>query len=244
MIDIEVLGVSKIFKRSQTHYFSIKSAFVEFVKRGFRPMPKHTIKALNNISFEVKRGMTLGIVGKNGAGKSTLLRIISGIMKPSSGNVIIKGKLYPLLELGAGFHPELTGRENTIISGLIMGMSKKEILKKIDSIIEFAELKDVIDEPVRTYSSGMYSRLAFSVAFSVDADIIILDEILSTGDISFQKKSKQKALEYKKNNKTIIFVSHSKEDMIHFCDEAIYLEKGNLRYKGDVAKALELYEKA
>lgn len=243
MIDIEVSHVSKVFKRTSERYFSMKSAFVAFVKRGFKKSPKQTIYALKDVSFEVKTGMTMGLIGKNGAGKSTLLRIVSGIMKPTSGKVKIKGSIYPLLELGAGFHPELTGRENIIINGLIMGMSKKEIYKKMDEIIEFAELKDVIDEPVRTYSSGMYSRLAFSVAFSVEADIIILDEILSTGDVAFQQKSKQKVLDYKKKNKTILFVSHSPKSIREFCDEAIYLEKGTLKYKGDVGKALELYER-
>ncbi len=242
MIDIEVSNVSKVFKRSNERYFSMKSAFVAFIKRGLRKAPKQTVYALKDVSFEVKTGMTMGVVGKNGAGKSTLLRIISGIMKPTSGRVKIKGKIYPLLELGAGFHPELTGRENVVINGLIMGMSKKEIYKKMDEIIEFAELKDVIDEPVRTYSSGMYSRLAFSVAFSVDADIIILDEILSTGDMAFQQKSRQKVLDYKRKNKTILFVSHSPKSIREFCDEAIYLEKGTLKYKGDVEKALKLYE--
>jgi ABC-type polysaccharide/polyol phosphate transport system ATPase subunit len=185
-------------------------------------------------------GSTLGIIGKNGAGKSTLLKIISGIIKPTSGSVKVKGSLVPLLELGTGFHPELTGRENIIISGLILGLSKKEIYKKIDEIIEFAELKDVIDEPVRTYSSGMYSRLAFSTAFSIDPDIIILDEILSVGDIAFASKSKEKVKEFKRKNKTILFVSHDMKSVKEMCDEAIYIDKGRLIQRGEVDTVVSL----
>jgi ABC-type polysaccharide/polyol phosphate transport system, ATPase component len=144
------------------------------------------------------------------------------------------------LELGTGFHPELTGRENIIISGLILGLSKKEIYKKIDEIIEFAELKDVIDEPVRTYSSGMYSRLAFSTAFSIDPDIIILDEILSVGDVSFVKKSKEKVKEFKRKNKTILFVSHDMTSVKEMCDEAIYIDKGRLIQRGKVDTVVSL----
>ncbi|AEF19904.1 MULTISPECIES: ABC transporter ATP-binding protein [unclassified Hydrogenobaculum] len=235
---IEVKNVTKIFKRHTKKYFSIKSAFVDFIKHG-RPQVQ-IVKALDNISFDMVSGSTLGIIGKNGAGKSTLLKIISGIIKPTSGSVKVKGSLVPLLELGTGFHPELTGRENIIISGLILGLSKKEIYKKIDEIIEFAELKDVIDEPVRTYSSGMYSRLAFSTAFSIDPDIIILDEILSVGDIAFMKKSKEKVKEFKRRNKTILFVSHDMTSVKEMCDEAIYIDKGRLIQRGKVDNVVSL----
>ena len=235
---VEVKNVSKVFRRHTKKHFSIKSAFVDFLKHGANK--KEIVRALDNVSFEVISGQTLGIVGKNGAGKSTLLKIISGIIKPTSGSIKVKGSLAPLLELGTGFHPELTGRENIIISGLILGLSKKEIYKKIDEIIEFAELKDVIDEPVRTYSSGMYSRLAFSTAFSIDPDIIILDEILSVGDIAFASKSKEKVKEFKNKNKTILFVSHDLKSVKEMCDEAILIESGRLAKKGDVDSVIDM----
>ncbi len=241
MIAIEVKNVTKIFKRHTKRHVYLKSAFVDFIKHG--KAPKHIVKALDNVSFDVISGMTLGIVGRNGAGKSTLLKIISGIIKPTSGNVKIKGSLVPLLELGTGFHPELTGKENIIISGLILGLSKKEIYKKIDEIVEFAELQDVIDEPVRTYSSGMYSRLAFSTAFSINPDIIILDEILGVGDTVFMKKSKEKVRQMKNKNKTILFVSHSDISVKEICDEAILIEKGKLIHKGNVESVLDMYNK-
>ncbi len=235
---VEAKNVTKIFKRHTKKYFSIKSAFIDFLKHG-RP-EKEVVKALDNISFDVISGSTLGIIGRNGAGKSTLLKIISGIIKPTYGSIKVKGSLVPLLELGTGFHPELTGRENIIISGLILGLSKKEIYKKIDEIIEFAELKEVIDEPVRTYSSGMYSRLAFSTAFSINPDIVILDEILSVGDIAFMKKSKERVKEFKRKNKTILFVSHDLNSIKEMCDEAILIDSGRLIQRGEVNKVIDL----
>jgi len=196
---------------------------------------------LDDISFKVKEGCTFGIMGKNGAGKSTLLKLICGIISPTQGHIKSNGKITPLLELGAGFNPELTALENILINGLMLGMQKKTIESRYDEILEFAELSGVANEPVRTFSSGMYIRLAFSIAININPDIVILDEIMGVGDAHFQQKSRQKIIEFKDKGKTLIIVSHSPDDIANVCDEAMFLENGKIKEFGDPRKVANKY---
>lgn len=197
--------------------------------------------ALENISYKIKKGTTLGIIGKNGSGKSTLLKIMAGITKPLRGNIRTNGKVTALLELGAGFHPEISGRENIFINGIMLGLTKKELYDKFDEIVEFAELEDFIDAPVKTYSSGMYMRLAFSVAINVNPDILLIDEVLAVGDKSFTNKCLERIKQLKQLGKTIIFVSHSLQTIEMLCDEVIWLDKGKLINAGKPREIIENY---
>ena len=199
--------------------------------------------ALDNINFTIYDKEVVGIIGKNGAGKSTTLGLIAGVLKPTSGKVYVNGKIAPLLELGAGFHPDLTGRENIILNGILLGMTKKEILNKLNSIIEFSELEEFIDQPIRIYSSGMMSRLGFSVAVHVDPEILLIDEVLSVGDYKFQEKSKNKIYEFKQKGKTIIFVSHDINTIKELCNKVIVINDHKVLYVGDVEKGVDIYEK-
>ena len=172
----------------------------------------------------MKKGETLGIIGKNGAGKSTILGLIAGVLRPNTGRVMVNGRISPLLELGAGFHPELTGRENIMLKGVLIGLTRSEVLKKIDEIIEFSELDDFIDQPVRIYSSGMLARLGFSIVASLDPEILLIDEILAVGDMDFQKKCIQRMTAFKKRGVTIIFVSHNLASVENICDRLLWIE--------------------
>ena len=190
-------------------------------------------KVLKDISFSVNKGEPMGIIGKNGCGKSTLLKLLSKIIYPDSGDIQINGRVSSLIELGAGFHPDMSGRENLYTNASILGLEKKEIDKRFENILEFSELREFIDNPVRTYSSGMYLRLAFSVAVNVEPDILLIDEILSVGDINFQKKSFNKIKEIKKNGTTIVIVSHSLGQIEELCSRCIWLDNGYVREIGD-----------
>jgi len=204
---------------------------------------KHFL-ALNGVSFEVKEGEAVGIIGRNGAGKSTLLKILSRITTPSRGAIKIKGRISSLLEVGTGFHPELTGRENIYLNGAILGMKKKEIDKKLDEIIGFAGIEEFIDTPVKRYSSGMYVRLAFSVAAHLDSDILILDEVLAVGDAEFQKKCLGKMDDVTKNQgRTILFVSHNMAAIKNLCSRGILLKDGKIEVDGSVDEAVSKYNK-
>jgi lipopolysaccharide transport system ATP-binding protein len=200
--------------------------------------------ALKDISFSIKKGEIVGIIGKNGSGKSTLLKIISGVLKPSSGKVQVNGKVSALLELGTGFHPELSGMENIFLYGSIMGISKSEMKKKVNDIIEFADIGEFINRPVKMYSSGMFARLAFSVAIHIEPEILIVDEVLSVGDISFQYKCFKKFNEFKEKGVTILFVTHSMGQILTHCDRALFLKNGKLiRDSYDVESVVTEYEK-
>lgn len=188
---------------------------------------------LNGINFEIKKGESVGLIGRNGCGKSTTLKILSRILYPTEGTVEIVGRVSSLLELGAGFHPDMSGRENIYTNASIFGLTRKEIDERLEDIIEFSELREFIDNPVRTYSSGMYMRLAFSVAINVDADILLIDEILGVGDINFQAKCFQRLQEIKKNGVTVVIVSHSLEQVEEFCSKAIWIENGKVQLIGD-----------
>jgi lipopolysaccharide transport system ATP-binding protein len=214
--------------KSYPYYGYIVSGFKNFLfnfPKAIKESKKKFV-ALRNISFQVYRGECFGIIGRNGAGKSTLLGLVAGVLKPDSGKILVKGRISPLLELGAGFHPELTGRENIILNAVLLGMRKKEILKEIDKIIDFSELREFIDQPIRTYSSGMIARLGFSIAVHLNHEILLIDEILSVGDISFQKKCIDKILNFKKNGVTILLATHNLKDLVELCDRAMLLPLG------------------
>ena len=198
---------------------------------------------LKDINIEIKKGEAVALIGVNGSGKSTLLKLMTKIIFPNKGTVETYGKLTSLLELGAGFHPDFTGRENIYFNSSIFGLTKKQIDARLDNIIEFSELGNLIDNPVRTYSSGQYMRLAFSVAINVDADILLIDEILSVGDQHFQKKCFDKMNELKKEGKTMVFVTHSMESVEKLCDRAVWLYQGEVKMDGDSKKVLDEYLK-
>ncbi len=201
----------------------------------------NTFTVLKGISFEVKEGETFGIIGPNGAGKSTTLALIAGVLKPDTGTIEVKGRVSALLELGAGFHPDLTGIENIILNGILLGLTKREIRQKMDEIIEFSGLGRFIYEPIRTYSGGMLARLGFSVAIHVDPQILLIDEILAVGDANFQKKCFEKIMEFKKRGVTIIFVSHGLADVERICKRVALLNDGRLIYIGKPKETIEKY---
>ena len=233
-------GVTKTYP----YYGYITSGFKNFLLHLPSAL-NHTKKkfvALENISFEVYKGECFGIIGKNGAGKSTLLGLAAGVLKPDAGKITIKGKVCPLLELGAGFHPELTGKENIILNGVLLGMTRKEVMKKIDKIIEFSELGDFIDQPIRTYSSGMLARLGFSIVAHLDPDILLVDEVLAVGDLNFQKKCLQKFESFRKNSVTILLVSHSTEQIRRLCDRVMWIDDHKVKAIGKPDEICELYE--
>lgn len=210
------------------------------IKKQVKPVEE--FQALNNVSFEIKKGSRVGIIGRNGAGKSTLLKILSNITQPTSGTVSVKGKVVSLLEVGTGFHAELTGRENIFLNGVILGMKRAEIREKFDEIVAFAEIEKFLDTPVKKYSSGMYMRLAFAIASHVDPDILILDEMLAVGDAEFQRKCFAKMEEISKTDgRTVLFVSHSIEAIRYFCDTGIFLKNGAIAAVGEIKSVAEAY---
>ncbi|MCI8650802.1 MAG: ABC transporter ATP-binding protein [Anaerotruncus sp.] len=226
---IEVSGVSMRFRMNNDRILSLKE-FVTTALRGKLEYKEFT--ALNNVSFTVKKGETLGLVGRNGAGKSTMLKVISGILKPTEGSVRCYGNIVPMLELGSGFDFDLTGRENIFLNGAILGYSEEFLKKKYDEIVDFSELGQFIEIPIRNYSSGMLARLAFSIATMVHPDILIVDEILSVGDAQFQAKSKERMLELMGGGTTVLFVSHSIEQIKEMCSRTIWLEQGKVKMIG------------
>lgn len=235
---IKVENVTKNFKLYSDKPNTLKERLV----RGRKNKTEiHTV--LKNINIEIKSGETVALIGINGSGKSTLLKLMTKIIYPNKGTVKTNGKLTSLLELGAGFHPDFTGRENIYFNASIFGLTKKEIDKRIDSIIEFSELGDFIDSPIRTYSSGMYMRLAFSVAINVDAEILLIDEILAVGDQHFQNKCFDKLQELSKGEKTIVIVSHSLGSVRKLCSRAVWINQGKVRMDGECNKVIDQYLK-
>lgn len=217
---------------------TLRELFARFLRKQVN---YHDFDAVNDVSFSARAGEMVGIIGRNGSGKSTLLKIIAGIYRPTSGSITVNGTLAPLIELGAGMHAELTGRENILLNGLLMGYSKGQMLEREARIIEFAEIGDFIDVPVKQYSSGMYMRLAFSVATEVDPDILVIDEILAVGDLTFQKKCFNRLERFRESGKTILFVTHSMDQVVSQCDRAILLDKGRLIFDGDPKGAVAIY---
>ena len=236
-IAISVENVEKSFKIYKDKGFTLKERILFFKSRN--AYVKNNI--LRGISFDIEKGDILGIVGKNGSGKSTLLKLITKIIYPDSGSIKINGKVSSLIELGAGFHPDMTGRENIYINASIYGLTKKEIDSKLDTIIKFSELEEFIDSPIRTYSSGMYMRLAFSVAINVEAEILLIDEILSVGDANFQAKCFRKMQELKNSGITIVIVSHDLHTMEKLCNKVIWIESGKIKRSGIPNEVLKEY---
>ena len=237
---IEVDNVSMRFNLSREKVDSLKDYIFKTIKREIQ---YNEFWALKNVSFSVEKGDRVGILGLNGAGKSTLLKVISGVFKPTEGHVDKHGKMVPLLELGAGFDPQYTGKENIYLYGAMLGYTKKFIDSKYDEIVEFSELQKFMDVPVKNYSSGMKSRLGFSIATVVEPKILILDEVLSVGDAKFRKKSEKKIMSMFDSGVTVLFVSHSLEQVQRLCNKAMILEKGKLIAYGDIDPISEQYSK-
>jgi ABC-2 type transport system ATP-binding protein len=236
---ISVSNVSRRFRVVHERPDTLRELFARLFRRHFTYCD---FEAVSNISFNVHRGETLGIIGRNGSGKTTLLKLIAGVYRPSTGYICVRGTVAPLIELGAGMHSELTGRENILINGLFLGYSKREIQQREHRIIEFSELQDFIDTPVKQYSSGMYMRLAFAVAIEVDPDILVIDEILAVGDAPFQQKCFKRLQHLRESGKTILLVSHSTEQVLDCCDRVILLNKGRIVIEGPPCDAIERYQ--
>jgi lipopolysaccharide transport system ATP-binding protein len=237
--------VFKRFRRGERHD-SLRDLIPSLVKRAVSRDRERALEAeefwvLNDISFELKKGETLGIIGHNGAGKSTMLKHLSGIMEPTRGKIEVNGRLSALIEVGAGFHPDLTGRENVYLNGVILGMSRAEVKRKFDEIVEFAGLEEFIDTPVKRYSSGMFARLGFSVAAHLEPDILVIDEVLSVGDFAFQRKGLEKMRAIAKSGATVIFVSHNLQAVAEFCQRGILLEKGRIIADGPTDQVVRRY---
>ena len=235
---VKLDGVSVIYRIPTENVRTLKEYTIRLLKGKFE---KKAFPALNNVSLEVAQGEIFGIVGKNGAGKTTLLKVISRVLTPSEGRVRIRGMVYPLLQLGAGFHPELTGRENVFLNGTLLGHSHKEIEDKYEDIVAFAEIGNFIDAPVRTYSSGMQARLGFAVASAWQPEILVLDEVLSVGDMAFQQKCHTRMQEFRDNGTTILLVSHSPELISNLCEQAIWIDEGQIKDKGTAVEIAEKY---
>jgi len=240
MIDIE--NVSMKFNLGMEKNYSLKQAFINFLK--FKKQKKNYFYALDNINLNVKKGEVVGFVGSNGAGKSTLLKVVAGVMKPTTGKVIISGNICPMIELGAGFDMELTARENVFLNGAVLGYTKEFIEKKFDEIVEFSELNEFLDVPLKNFSSGMIARLAFSVATLVEPEILIVDEILSVGDMSFQKKSGDKMRKMINDGTTVLFVSHSLTQIESLCTRVVWLEHGKIQLVGDPKTVCQKYKES
>lgn len=238
-IAIKFENVSMKFRKTSEKITSFKEYIIKKLKGKIE---YDEFIALNNINLDIDKGEVIGFVGLNGAGKSTLLKIVASVQKPTTGNVTINGRVSPLLEVGAGFDNDLTGRENIMLNGLILGYSKEFIKEKMDEIIEFAELKDFIDTPIKNYSSGMRARLGFSIATISTPEILIVDEVLSVGDGRFRKKSEQKMIEIIKSDATVLFVSHSLPQIRRLCTKVVWLEKGQIRMYGQTKDVCDAYE--
>ena len=239
---INIKNVSMKFNLGIEKEFSIKQAFINFFLR--KKKKKEEFWALSNVDFHIGKGEVVGLIGSNGAGKSTLLKVVSGVMKPTSGKVTVNGVISPMIELGAGFDPNLTARENIYLNGAILGYSKKFLDEKFDDIVEFSELREFLDVPVKNFSSGMTAKLAFSIATIVNPEILIVDEILSVGDIKFQEKSKNKMMEMIKGGTTVLYVSHSLQSIKDLCTKVVWLEHGKVIKIGKPDKICDEYYKA
>ena len=239
---VEVRDLHKLYRRygRRKNFGTLKSALL-----GGRLLadlrPDATFEALNGVSFTLARGRTLGLVGRNGSGKSTLLKLLAGIGRPTSGTIGVEGRVSALIELGAGFHPEISGRENVFINGMMLGLSKREVADRFDDIVRFAEIGEFIDAPVKTYSSGMYMRLGFAVAVHVDPDVLLVDEVLAVGDESFTHKCLDRFADLKRQQKTIVLVTHTLDLVTRLCDEALWLDHGRIRAQGDPKRVIDAY---
>ena len=242
MTAIQIHEVRKVYRRfsRRRKFATLKSALLSRkLLRNLRV--NEGFEALKDVSFNVETGRAVGIIARNGSGKSTLLKLIAGIGKPTMGKIRVNGRISALIELGAGFHPEISGRENIFINGMMLGLSRREVASQFDAIVAFAELEDFIDAPVKTYSSGMYMRLGFSVAIHVDPDILLIDEVLAVGDEAFTHKCLDKFSEFRRRGKTIVLVTHSLDLIERLCDEAIWLDQGLVKAQGDPRRVVDAY---
>jgi ABC-type polysaccharide/polyol phosphate transport system ATPase subunit len=237
-VSIHVEDVSVTYRTSLERRPTLKSTLLRF---GRRERIVREVEAVKHVSFEVRHGSVLGVVGANGAGKSTLLRAIAGILPPTAGRVTVHGQVSTLLALGVGFNKDLTGRENVVLGGLAAGLRREQLEEKYDEIVEFAELEEFMDMPMQTYSSGMYGRLAFSVAVNMDPDILLIDEALSVGDARFKRKSFEKMRELCGEDRTILLVSHALGSIEELCDQAIWINKGQLHMEGEPEEVIHAY---
>jgi lipopolysaccharide transport system ATP-binding protein len=235
-IAVRVENVSKKFRLYKERNQTIKSA----IMRG-RTSVHEDFWALNDVTFDVSAGSTFGLIGSNGSGKSTLLKCLAKIYQPEKGSIVANGKVAALLEVGSGFHHELSGRENVFLNGSILGMSKKEITRKFDEIVDFSGVEQFIDQPVKNYSSGMYVRLGFAIAINVDPDVLVVDEVLAVGDAEFQQKCYQKFRDFKEAGRTVILVSHSMDTVQAMCDKAAWLRHGNMMAVGEAEPTIKAY---
>jgi ABC-type polysaccharide/polyol phosphate transport system ATPase subunit len=236
---IEFQNVVQRFRRIQERPDTLREVFSKIVRRR---QQVQIFEAVKQVSFVISKGETVGLIGRNGSGKSTILKIVAGVYAPSEGQITVQGTIAPLIELGAGFHHELTGRENILLNGLLLGLTKRQVREREESIIEFAELGDFIDSPVKQYSSGMYMRLAFSVAIEVDPDILIIDEILGVGDAGFQGKCFERIEDFRRRRKTILLVSHSMDNVRKLCDRAMLVHGGQVLEDGPPDRVIARYE--
>ena len=239
---ISLRDVSKLYRRYayQRRFSTLKSALLKgSLASDLRP--HEVIRAVDSVSLAVPGGACVGLIGRNGSGKSTLLKLVTGITRPTSGTVDVRGRVAALIELGAGFHPEISGRENIFVNGVMLGRGRREIAKQFDEIVEFAELEDFIDAPVKTYSTGMYMRLGFSVAVHVDPDVLVVDEVLAVGDEAFGQKCRDKFSEFKRRGRTILLATHGLSMVERFCDEAIWIDAGRVRAEGDPRRVVHAY---
>lgn len=240
MYMIKLDKVSMRFNLGIEKNFSFKEAFIRFFQFK-KKKKKEDFWALKDISFEVKKGEVVGLIGSNGAGKSTMLKVVSGVMKPTKGKVYVNGVISPMIELGAGFDNELTARENIYLNGAVLGYSKKFLDSKFDEIVEFSELRDFLDVPIKNFSSGMTAKLAFAISTVVEPEILIVDEILSVGDIKFQEKSKNKMMEMIKGGTTVLYVSHSLQSIKELCTKVVWIEHGQMVMIGDAKEVCDKY---
>ena len=245
MSAIALERVSKVYRRYgyQRRFATLKSALLTgSLVRHLRP--DESFRALDDVSLTVAAGATCGIIGRNGSGKSTLLKLVAGITRPTGGQVRVAGRVSALIELGAGFHPEISGRENVFINGVMLGLSRREIGRRFDEIVEFAELEDFIDAPVKTYSSGMYMRLGFAVAVHVDPEVLLVDEVLAVGDAGFRKKSQAAMTQLLGQGGAVMVASHGLRGMAEMCDRVLWLERGRVRDLGPAEAVIEAYGRA
>ena len=239
---IAVSNLSKTYRISHQHRSSrATEALVDFARRPFRRPQVELFDALHRLDFEIPQGEAVGIIGRNGAGKSTLLKLLTRITAPTTGRIELHGRIGSLLEVGTGFHPELTGRENIFLNGTLLGMRRREILRRFDEIVEFAGVERFLDTPVKRYSSGMYVRLAFAVAAHLETEILAIDEVLAVGDAEFQRKSIAKMRDVAADGRTVLFVSHQMHTVLNLCTSALFLQAGRLAHQGDVETAMQHY---
>ncbi len=240
-VAIKVENVTQRFRLIQERPDTLRELFSKFFRHQVH---YREFNAVKDVSLEVLKGEMVGVIGRNGSGKSTLLKMVAGVYTPSAGRIHVTGTIAPLIELGAGFHAELTGRENVILNGLLLGFSRREMLAREQSILDFADIGEFIDSPVKQYSSGMYMRLAFAVATEVNPDILVVDEILAVGDTAFQKKCFERLERFRAVGKTILFVTHNMPQITAYCDRAILLEHGSILIEGSPGEVVDMYAAA